>query len=242
MKTLTLKLTAPLQSYGNEATFDRRTSYHCPSKSAVLGMIAAALGYRRDDPRIPELNQLAFAVRVDQPGQPLTDFQIVEYQKSKTKFARKLTYRDYLQDAVFMVALGGDDDEIDRIEWALHHPKFQLYLGRRANPPAGVLNTQLFDQQTPVEVLKRLSWQASQWYQRQHRWENEYSVELFADATLLPNKPNTLVKDAIGSFSQEHRFSKYRAVVKVRVELTNPKYVEAKDTGHNIYDFLGKED
>ena len=41
MKTLTIKLTGPLQSYGNEATFSRRTSYHYPSKSAVIGLIAA---------------------------------------------------------------------------------------------------------------------------------------------------------------------------------------------------------
>lgn len=238
MKTLTLKLTAPLQSYGNEATFDRRTSYHCPSKSAVLGMIAAALGYRRDDPRIPGLNHLSFAVRIDQPGQPLTDFQIVEYQKSKTKFARKLTYRDYLQDAVFMVAIGGNDDEIDRIKWALHHPKFQLYLGRRANPLAGVLDTVTFENQTPVEVLKQMNWQSSEWYQRRRRYEAEYSAELLADAALLPNRPNVLVKDAIGSFSQEHRFSKYRAVAKVRVELINPQYVEPQDAGHDIYGFI----
>lgn len=42
MKTLTIKLTAPLQAYGNEASFERRTSWPGPSKSAIIGMIAAA--------------------------------------------------------------------------------------------------------------------------------------------------------------------------------------------------------
>ena len=57
MKTLTIKLTAPLQSYGNEATFERRTTSYYPTKSAVIGMIAAALGYRRTDERILKLNE-----------------------------------------------------------------------------------------------------------------------------------------------------------------------------------------
>ncbi|WP_143441692.1 CRISPR-associated protein Cas5, partial [Lactobacillus helveticus] len=47
MKTATIRLTAPLQSYGNQASFNQRTSDNYPSKSAVIGIIAAALGYRR---------------------------------------------------------------------------------------------------------------------------------------------------------------------------------------------------
>ncbi len=47
MKTLTIRLIAPLQSYGNQATFERRTSDDHPSKSAIIGMIAAAMGYKK---------------------------------------------------------------------------------------------------------------------------------------------------------------------------------------------------
>lgn len=233
MKTLTIKLTAPLQSYGNEATFDRRTSYHCPSKSAVLGMVAAALGYRRDDSQVESLNHLLFATRIDQPGQILTDYQTVEYKKGKD---RKLTYRDYLQDAIFVVALGGDPAEIDQIYDALRHPKFQLSLGRRANPPAGPLMMQRFEDQTPVDVLRNLDWQAAGWYQR--RRGESYSVELLADAHLLPEYPNVLVKDAIGSFSQRHRYSRYRAVANTRVLLQstqqNKDRHKTQDTHHDI--------
>lgn len=49
MKTLTIKLKAPLQAYGNEATFERRTTNPYPTKSAVIGMISASLGYDRND-------------------------------------------------------------------------------------------------------------------------------------------------------------------------------------------------
>ena len=48
MKTATIRLTAPLQSYGNSASFNQRTSDSYPTKSAIVGMIAAALGYSRE--------------------------------------------------------------------------------------------------------------------------------------------------------------------------------------------------
>lgn len=83
MKTLTINFNSPLQSYGNEASFSRRTSSDYPSKSAVIGMLAAAMGYRRDDNRITALNDLKFAVRVDQPGRTLTDYQTVEWKKKE---------------------------------------------------------------------------------------------------------------------------------------------------------------
>lgn len=81
MKTLAINFKAPLQSFGNEATFTRRTTNDYPSKSAVIGMLAAALGYHRDDERITDLNDLLFAVRIDQPGKVLHEFQTVEWKK-----------------------------------------------------------------------------------------------------------------------------------------------------------------
>lgn len=151
MKTLTLRLTSPLQSYGNQASFSRRTAATYPSKSAVIGLISAALGYQRTDPRIQALNELAFAVRIDQPGRTLTDFQTVEWKKN----TRKVTYRDYLQDAVFVVAFEGDDEQIEKISDALRHPVYQLYLGRRANVPAGPLSLTIHRNSQPVDVLKK---------------------------------------------------------------------------------------
>lgn len=221
MKVLTIKLAGPLQSYGNEAAFNRRTSYHCPSKSAIVGMIAAALGYRRDDHRIGQLNKLRFAVRVDQPGQNLTDFQTIEYDQKKQK--RKVTYRNYLQDAIFLVAIAGDDDQILKIQAAMHHPKFQLFMGRRANVPAGPLKTEVFDNDNPVSVLETLAWQAASWYQKRYNQET-FSAELLADAGLMPNIQQKMVKDNAGSFDQNNRFHSYRAVAKTFVKLKNNNY------------------
>lgn len=230
MKTLIIKLAGPLQSYGNEATFNRRTSYHYPSKSAILGIIAAALGYRRNDSRIRKLNQLRMAVRIDQSGRTMTDFQTVEYDQKRQK--RSLSYRDYLQDAVFVAAIGGEDKQIEDIQFALHHPKFQLYLGRRANAPAGPLKTQIFDNSNPIEVLREYPWQAAKWYQKRHR---QYMAEVILDADLIPDaRFVTYEKDNIGSFDQDHRWHTYRAITDIHVKLMNKDYQEP-DTDHDVF-------
>lgn len=224
MKTLIIKLAAPLQSYGNEATFNRRTSYRYPSKSAVLGMIAAALGYRRNNTKkITALNQLQMAVRIDQPGETLTDFQIIEYDRKKQK--RSLSYRDYLQDAVFVVAINGEDSQIAKIDNALYHPKFQIFLGRRANVPAGPLVTKLFDGQDPITVLKNYEWQAATWFQHRLKKAN-YSTEIIADSKLVSSNIKMMTRDEIGSFNQNHRWHSYRSIASIPVTLTNKNYEE----------------
>ncbi|AHI12231.1 type I-E CRISPR-associated protein Cas5/CasD [Lactobacillus helveticus] len=230
MKTATIRLTAPLQSYGNQASFNQRTSDNYPSKSAVIGIIAAALGYRRDDARILQLNNLLFAVRIEQSGNMMTEFQTVEYQKSSTKTARKLTYREFIQDAVFMVAIGSDNDhEIEKIVSALKHPKFQLYLGRRSNPPAGPLMIETYDEENPLQVLEKLSWQAEPWYQKRLR-APKFLTRIIADAELNPENNITMIKDKVGSFNQKNRYYQYRPVIiRKKIELDNLEYKSSTD-------------
>lgn len=232
MKTLTIKLKAPLQAYGNEATFERRTTNPYPTKSAVIGMISASLGYDRNDKRILKLNDLEFAVRSDQPGQVINDFQIVEYAKSATKKTKKLTYRYYLQDAIFMVAIGSENDDlIEKIHYALQHPKFSLFLGRRSCPPAGPLEIEMFDNQNPLNVLKSMDWQAAEWYQRKH---SSFNAELVYDATLGSKDNFTFqLKDKVGSFDQRNRYHDYREVVSTYIPMKNQVNTHAETT-HDI--------
>lgn len=237
MKTLTIRLSGPLQSYGNEATFARRTTGDYPSKSAIIGMLSAAMGYRRDDTRIIELNTLSFAVRVDKPGRVMTDYQTVEWKTD----TRKITYRDYLQDAVFVVAIGSENDRlIDTLKVALQHPKFQLCLGRRANVPAGPLKLQVIEGQNPVQVLMDLDWQASNWFQKKTK-KATVTVELITDADLLPEaKTGTeLAKDQVISFDQRHRQMDFRAIARTNVQLENHAFKkQTADTNHDIMNFL----
>ncbi|MBW4802939.1 type I-E CRISPR-associated protein Cas5/CasD [Loigolactobacillus coryniformis] len=232
MRTLTIKLTAPLQAYGNDAHFARRTTNDYPTKSAVIGMIAAALGYKRTDSRIIPLNKLSFATRIDQPGQMLNEFQTVEWKKD----TRKLTYREYLQDAVFVVAIGGEVDQISAIQYALMHPRFSLFLGRRSNPPAGVLRCKFFDDMDPVTALQQLPWQAATWFQRQ---EHNYEATIIADATLLPGHRSWMVRDHVLSFDQRSRQYSFREISQIGQQMAPvTKNQTISKTTHNIFDQL----
>lgn len=69
LKTLLLKLKGPMQTWGTSSRFETRMTDYYPSKSAVIGIIAASFGYKRDeDEKIQRLNDLDFAVRIDQEG------------------------------------------------------------------------------------------------------------------------------------------------------------------------------
>lgn len=225
MKTLKIKLAGPLQSYGIQASFNERTTQSYPTKSAILGMIGAALGYRRDDLRNEELNKLDFAVRVDQPGVLTTDFQNVEYAPSK----RKVTHRQYIQDAIFLVAIASKDNElIEKIEYALHHPVFQLFLGRRANTIAGYLDTHIKDSD-PISVLQKAPWQASKWYQIKRRHEKIINLPIYADSKLLEDKTVYLVKDRVETFNQSRRSHRYRPISQTKTEVENSNYEDGPD-------------
>ena len=64
MSTLLLRLAGTLQSWGDDSKFEIRRTEKEPTKSGVIGLLAAALGRRRDE-SLDDLIQLKFGVRVD---------------------------------------------------------------------------------------------------------------------------------------------------------------------------------
>ncbi len=119
MATLLLRLAAPLQSWGSDSKFETRKTGREPTKSGVVGLLAAALGLRRDDTEgLARLNGLRFAVRADQEGSLLVDFHT-----AKSRDTSYVTYRHYLQDAVFLAGLeSGDEALLRELEDALQAP------------------------------------------------------------------------------------------------------------------------
>lgn len=79
--TLLLRLEGLLQSWGTRSRFhDRDTATH-PTKSGVIGLLAAADGHDHNDQHphpgalpLTTLAALRFAVRADRPGHPVHDF------------------------------------------------------------------------------------------------------------------------------------------------------------------------
>ncbi|MFI2077627.1 type I-E CRISPR-associated protein Cas5/CasD [Streptomyces triculaminicus] len=73
---LLVRLAAPLQSWGAVSRFSHRDTHSRPTKSAVIGLCAAALGRDRTDP-VNDLAQLLFGIRADHPGTPVRDYHSV---------------------------------------------------------------------------------------------------------------------------------------------------------------------
>lgn len=148
MSTLLLRFASPLQSWGSDAKFERRGTERVPSKSGVIGMVAAALGRKRNED-VGNLLGLRFGVRVDREGTLLRDFHTARRDK-----VAYVTYRYYLADAIFLVGLEGVEEELARIDVALHQPAYPLFLGRRSCPPEGRLSLGIRSGKTLLVALR----------------------------------------------------------------------------------------
>jgi len=211
VKTILLKFAGPLQSWGTSSRFESRSTDRYPSKSAVVGILAACFGYRRDDSRIVQFNELDFGVRIDQPGELLHDYHVAQKLKPNGTLDQVyVTNRYYIQDAVFVVAIGSEDDEwISSIEYALRRPCFQPFLGRRCNPLTAdfYIGTK---NKTVMSCLMELEWQASGWYKK--RYKGRVTLPVYADAHLIEDSPRHMARDRVITFSQKERLHGYRAV------------------------------
>ncbi|MBQ1061987.1 MULTISPECIES: type I-E CRISPR-associated protein Cas5/CasD [Micromonospora] len=151
IRSLALCLDAPMQSWGSKSRGSIRDTGREPSKSGVIGLVAAALGVSRDDTdAVAELSQLRMGTRVDREGILERDYHVTLNVPTTTGGGHRtaLSHRYYLADAVFLVVLEGDGDApLDRIEAALRAPVWPLFLGRRAFPPARPLMRNGNDQQ-----------------------------------------------------------------------------------------------
>lgn len=145
--TLRLWLAGPLQSWGTSSRFEVRTTDLWPSKSGVIGLLAAALGRARSEP-VDDLAALRFGVREVHAGSVLRDFHTVGAGFGAGGVAvasgagRRgiVSERYYLQDAAFVVGFEGPDRAfLDRLREGVGSPRWPLALGRRSCPPADPL-------------------------------------------------------------------------------------------------------
>ncbi|WP_240630205.1 type I-E CRISPR-associated protein Cas5/CasD [Specibacter cremeus] len=202
-----LKLAGPMQAWGAGSRFVHRETRQEPTKSGVLGLVAAALGRRRVDP-VEDLVGLRFGVRVDQPGQLLRDFQTAKTLDGSKSMP--LSYRYYLADAVFVAALEGPSALLEGIDAALDDPVFPLYLGRRSCVPSAKPSLGLRDGDLE-SGLRGERWHAAPWYQRRQKAEF-VSLELVRDAAV--EETGESVRDVPVSFSPERREYLWRTVVR----------------------------
>ncbi|HNP84389.1 MAG TPA: type I-E CRISPR-associated protein Cas5/CasD [Nitrospira sp.] len=177
MPTLLLRLVGPMQSWGTTSRFDQRDTGKEPSKSGVVGLLAAAMGIDRENwDDLQPLTHLSMGVRHDRPGVPKRDYQtagcagndsIVKADGTQSKDG-VVSHRFYLADAAFLVALAGNDRTLlERVHAALRDPVWPLALGRKSYVPSepiwiehAVLDISL------LEALSRWPWIATS-----RKWE-----------------------------------------------------------------------
>lgn len=178
-KYLVFQIYGPLQSWGNVAVGEIRPTSGRPTRSAVLGLLAACLGIRRhEEDRLQELaGAIGMTVRVDASGMRLIDYHTVQTPKEKRKrvfFSRRdelgpllepdedlttiLSRREYLTDAHFTVCLWPKKQEgeisLEEIEKNLARPRLTPYLGRKCCPTALSFNPMLMKAEGPLEALR----------------------------------------------------------------------------------------
>ncbi|MEV0733170.1 type I-E CRISPR-associated protein Cas5/CasD [Polymorphospora sp. NPDC050346] len=232
MSVLLLRLAGPLQSWGSSSRFARRGTDIAPTKSGVIGLLAAAKGIRRTEP-LTELLGLEFGVRLDQPGQILRDFQTA--RSLDDRHSAPLTYRFYLSDAVFLAAVSGDPELLYGLAEALGRPQFPLYLGRRSCPPVGPISLGVHDG-TLDETLTEWPWLAAEWYRK--KAARTVRLEIIRDSR--PGEPvHETVPDEPVSFDPAHRQHTWRSVLRRHVDVTNDLAERAGVAEHDPLSLLG---
>jgi CRISPR system Cascade subunit CasD len=161
-----------MQSWGTSSRFDQRDTGKEPSKSGVVGLLAAALGIDRENwPDLEPLTRLSMGVRHDRPGVPRRDYQTAGCAKSNTIIRADgtpskdgvVSHRFYIADAAFLVALEGDDRTLlDKAHDKLKNPTWQLALGRKSYLPSETIWIENGVQDVPLrDALAQWPWIAS---------------------------------------------------------------------------------
>lgn len=180
MQFLAFTIFAPLASWGDVAVGEMRGTWDRPSRSAILGLIGAALGIERQDVdrQVQLTHAFGVAVRVDSSGRPLTDYhtaQTVSRINMRRSGARTraqmmahperhtiMSQRRYLTDTLYTILIWERADaawQLADVRAALMSPVFALYAGRRAAPLGLPVNPVLvkaetlagaFDQRPPL--------------------------------------------------------------------------------------------
>ena len=250
MSVLAIRLGGPLQAWGMSRRLDRyRRTEAFPTKSAVIGLLAAAQGRSRTAD-LNDLTRLRFGVRADRPGELLRDFHTVSslfdergrfdpahgrlptasgsYRSVAT--STQVTERFYLSDACFVAGVEGDEGLLNELDRALARPVFAPYLGRRSCPPDGPLRLGIYAG-TLLDVLGSLAWQGGA------RAEREPAT-VRCEVVIEDVDGDREVVDEVRSFDPVRRSYGRRRVRHYYLDVVNVAS-EAHLTGHDPMSLLG---
>jgi len=175
MDYLLFRLYGAMASWGEIAVGATRHTANYPSKSAIIGLMAAALGIKRSDVEVQQQMQQGYdvAVEVFAQGTLLRDYHTTqvpdsvgkvqyitrrdELLRGKDRLGTILSSREYRSDALALVAvkvLANAPYDLQTIQNHLNKPKFHLYLGRKSCPLAAPVHPQVHSGGTYLEAFK----------------------------------------------------------------------------------------
>lgn len=181
MEFLLFQIQAPLASWGGPAVGEYRGSDEHPSQSALFGLLAAALGLRREQEAALQNLQAcyAFAIGVQQRGTLLRDYHTAQMPSQsmlkkcaqatrrdelafpRHEFNNILSSRDYRQNVRCLLALQVRADlaqpvpySLQELQAALQSPQFVLYLGRKSCPLAAPMWPQIRSAESASQALQ----------------------------------------------------------------------------------------
>lgn len=177
MDYLVFQLQGPMASWGEAAVGEYRGSQEHPTASALAGLLAAALGFRRDEEDLLMALQAGylFGVGVYRSGTLLRDYQTVQVpgrstlkgcrhvtRRDELSFPRTelntiLSTRDYRVDVDHVVAVQANASAprtLAELMVALKRPTFVLYLGRKSCPLSVPLHPVLVQAATLREAVE----------------------------------------------------------------------------------------
>lgn len=215
MQYLVFRLYGAMASWGEAAVGGDRPSATHPGRSAVMGLLAAAVGIKRtEQAKLNALYQsVQFAVKEYSAGVLVRDYQTAQVPSTDKKRVHRhrkselaapghklntvLSSRDYRADGVWLVAIWLTDTasvSLPELAEALLKPRFSLYLGRKSCPLAAPLSPKVLDvdclqQALDSDVLPLLNSaeQDSSWlrYPRQSIYYWQGAADLIQAATAV---------------------------------------------------------
>ncbi|NKN38469.1 type I-E CRISPR-associated protein Cas5/CasD [Agrobacterium sp. a22-2] len=172
---LVICLRAPLASFGDNAGNAERDTSDLPTRSALIGLAAAALGIEREDgPGQTRLaRELVTAAGLYERGHPLADFHTFQSLNQAGKGAAtraealsktahletSISRRHYRADGLWQAAyrLSGNADDgvtLETLRQAFEAPRFALYLGRKSCPLSHPLAPRILAADTVVSAFR----------------------------------------------------------------------------------------
>ena len=166
MDYLLFRLYGPMASWGEIAVGETRHTASYPGKSAIIGLLSAALGIKRNctENQLQMQQGYVVAVEVYSQGTLLRDYHTAQVPDSvgnliyhtrrdelvigKDRMGTILSSREYRSDAFALAAVRALEDapyNLKTMKAHLEGPRFHIYLGRKSCPLAAPMNPQIIE-------------------------------------------------------------------------------------------------